>query len=245
MSSQHCFWFIFNRAHTHVASQVVLVVKKLPANTEDIRDVGFLPGLGRSPGGGHGNLSSIFAWIIPMDRGASWATVHRVSKSQTQLKWLSMHYHTLTGFPRSSVVKNPPANAGDATKIPGSGRSLGVGNGNPLQDSSLENPRTEEPGSLQSIALQRVGCDWARMRTVAGTENALYNISYNCWKKGIGMRLGCDSSLNENPMPGRSKASSSRRPWAKRLLWSPWVRIPALLLSWFWPSGKRITLSRV
>ena len=40
---------------THVASQVVLVVKKLPANTEDIRDVGFIPGLGRSPGGGHGN----------------------------------------------------------------------------------------------------------------------------------------------------------------------------------------------
>ena len=116
-----------------------------------------------------------------------------------------MHCHTLTGFPRSSVVKNPPANAGDATKIPGSGRSLGVGNGNPVQDSSLENPRTEEPGGLQSIALQRVGCDRARMRTVAGTENALYNISYNCWRKGIGMRLGCDPSLNENPMPGRSK----------------------------------------
>ena len=70
---------------THVASQVVLVVKKLPANTEDIRDVGFLPGLGRSPGGGHGNLSSIFAWRIPMDRGASWASVHRVAKSWTRL----------------------------------------------------------------------------------------------------------------------------------------------------------------
>ena len=52
-----------------------------------------------------------------------------------------MHTHTLTGFPGSSVVKNPPANAGDATKIPGSGRSLGVGNGNPLLDSGLENPK--------------------------------------------------------------------------------------------------------
>ena len=37
------------------ASQVVLVVKNLPANAEDIRDVGSIPGLGRSPEGGHGN----------------------------------------------------------------------------------------------------------------------------------------------------------------------------------------------
>ena len=37
------------------ASQVVLVVKSPPANTGDIRDVGLVPGLGRSPGGGHGN----------------------------------------------------------------------------------------------------------------------------------------------------------------------------------------------
>ena len=41
----------------------------------------------------------------------------------------------LMGFPSGSVVKNPPANAGDATLIPGSGRSPGGGNGNPLQHS--------------------------------------------------------------------------------------------------------------
>ena len=40
----------------------------------------------------------------------------------------------------SSVVKNPPASAGDTYSIPGSGRSPGGGNCNPLQDSSLENP---------------------------------------------------------------------------------------------------------
>ena len=44
------------------------------------------------------------------------------------------------GFPGGSVVKNPPANAGDAGSIPGSGRSPGEGNGNPLQYSCLENP---------------------------------------------------------------------------------------------------------
>ena len=44
-----------------------------------------------------------------------------------------------TGFPCGPVIKNPPANAGDTDSIPGSGRSLRGGNGNPLQYSCLEN----------------------------------------------------------------------------------------------------------
>ena len=44
------------------------------------------------------------------------------------------------GFLGGIVVKNPPANAGDRGYIPGSGRALGEGNGNPLQYSGLENP---------------------------------------------------------------------------------------------------------
>ena len=44
---------------------MVLVVKKLPANTGDIRKAGWIPELGRSPGGGHGNHSSILVWRIP------------------------------------------------------------------------------------------------------------------------------------------------------------------------------------
>ena len=54
------------------------------------------------------------------------------------------------------VVKNPPANAGDAKDtdlIPGSGRSLGVGNGNPLQYSCLENFMDREPGRLQYMGI--------------------------------------------------------------------------------------------
>ena len=57
-------------------------------------------------------------------------------------------------------VKNLPVNAGDirdADSIPGSGRSPGGGNGNPLQYSCLKMPRTEEPGGLQSMGLPRVG----------------------------------------------------------------------------------------
>ena len=59
------------------------------------------------------------------------------------------------GFPGDSVVKNPPASAGDtgdAGLIPGLGRVPGEGNGNPLQDSCLENPM--EPGMLQSMGSQ-------------------------------------------------------------------------------------------
>ena len=62
------------------------MVENSPASGGDIRDVGSIPGLGRSLGGGHGNYSSILASEIPMNRGALWATVHGVAKSRTQLK---------------------------------------------------------------------------------------------------------------------------------------------------------------
>ena len=60
------------------------------------------------------------------------------------------------------MVKNLPANAGDVRDpglIPGSGRSPGERNNNPLQYFCLGNPMTEEPGRLQSIGLRRVGYD--------------------------------------------------------------------------------------
>ena len=53
-----------------VASQVALVVKNLTANAGDIRDTGSIPGLGRSPGEGHGNLLQYSYLEKPMDRGA-------------------------------------------------------------------------------------------------------------------------------------------------------------------------------
>ena len=71
---------------------MVLVVKNLPANAEK-RDVGSVPGLGRSPGGGHGNSFQYSYLENPMDRGAWWATVHKVTKSWTWLKQFSMHAH--------------------------------------------------------------------------------------------------------------------------------------------------------
>ena len=51
-----------------------------------------------------------------------------------------MQLFCLVHFPRGSVVKNLPANAGDVGSIPGSGRSLGEGNGDPFRYFCLENP---------------------------------------------------------------------------------------------------------
>ena len=61
------------------------MVKNLPANAEDVRDTGLIPGSGRFSGGGHGNPLQYSCLENPMDRGTWWATVLRVAKSQTQL----------------------------------------------------------------------------------------------------------------------------------------------------------------
>ena len=70
---------------------MVLVVKNPFPKAGDSRDMGFLPALERSPGGGHGNPLQYSCLKYLMDRGAWWATVHRVSKTQTRLKRLSTH----------------------------------------------------------------------------------------------------------------------------------------------------------
>ena len=60
------------------------MVKNLPANVEDAGLI--ILGLGRSPGGGHGSPLQCSCLENPMDRGAWWATIHRVAKGHTQLK---------------------------------------------------------------------------------------------------------------------------------------------------------------
>ena len=59
------------------------MVKNPPANAGDVRDVGWIPGSGRSPGGGHANPLQYSCLENPMDRGAWQATVHGVRKSWT------------------------------------------------------------------------------------------------------------------------------------------------------------------
>ena len=69
---------------------MALVVKNPPANAGDLKDAGSIPGLGRYPGKVNGNPPYSSCLRDPMDRGAWWATVHRVTQSWTWLKWLNM-----------------------------------------------------------------------------------------------------------------------------------------------------------
>ena len=57
-----------------------LVGKNPPANAADVRDMGSIPGSGRSLGGGHNNPLQYFCLENPMDRRAWWATAHGVTK---------------------------------------------------------------------------------------------------------------------------------------------------------------------
>ena len=73
----------FKTSPMEKASQVTLVVKNLPANAGDLRDVRSISGSGRSPEGGHGNPLQYSYLENPMDKGAWQATVYEVAKSQT------------------------------------------------------------------------------------------------------------------------------------------------------------------
>ena len=75
-----------------------LMVKNPPAMQEELlEDRGLSPWSGRSSGRGHGNPLQYSCLENPMDSGACWTTVHRVTKSWTQLKLLSMHTKATLG----------------------------------------------------------------------------------------------------------------------------------------------------
>ena len=67
------------------------VVKNLPTREGAAREAGLIPRPRRSSGGGKGKALQYCCWNNLMDRGAWWAIVHGVAKSQKQLKQLSMH----------------------------------------------------------------------------------------------------------------------------------------------------------
>ena len=84
MEELHKYLFCITRPRRG-ASQVELVVKNPSAKVEVTGDMGYIPGLEIFPGGGTGNPFQYSCMGNSMDRGAWWATVHRVAKSQTRL----------------------------------------------------------------------------------------------------------------------------------------------------------------
>ena len=85
-------------------------------------------------------------WELAMDTEAWYAVVHRVANSRiwltnwTEVNWLKNYLWYQKGLPRWQWLKNPSTDTGDTGSIPGSGRTPGRGNGNPLQHSWLKNP---------------------------------------------------------------------------------------------------------
>ena len=95
--------------------------------------------------------------------------------STIQKLYRNTHTHTHTrDFPSGSVVKNLLLNAGDVGSIPELGRSLGVGNNNPLQYSCLENSKNRVIWWLSSMGSQRVGHDWACILNICGLGERTY-----------------------------------------------------------------------
>ena len=150
------------------ASRVAQWVKNPPAKAGYTRDMGSIPELRRSAGGGHGNPCQYSCLENPMDRGSWRATVHEVAKSWTQLSnredmhMNSFRRHVLS-FTGASLVAQPvkksACSVGDLGLISGLGRSPGEGHSNPLPYLAWRIPWTEEPGGLQSMRSQRVGHD--------------------------------------------------------------------------------------
>ena len=80
-----CFGFPAPKHVGSGASQVVLVVKNLPANEGDARDANSISGSGRSPGEGNDNLLQYSCLENSMGRAGWWATIHWAAKNKTQL----------------------------------------------------------------------------------------------------------------------------------------------------------------
>ena len=130
---------------------------------------GFNPWVRKIPREGNGNPLQYSCLGNPTDRGRLQGIVHGVrfpgmtgdlahTHAYTHTR-IHTHIHThMQGFPGGAVVKNPPANAGDArhiSSVPGSGRSPGGGNGNHSSNFAWGIPWTEKPGRLQSMGSQR------------------------------------------------------------------------------------------
>ena len=139
-------------------------------------------------------------------------------------------------FPSDSVVKNPPASAGDASLIPGSGRHPGEGNGNPLQYSCLEKPMDRSLLGYSPWGLQRVGHDLATNQQQQRTDEAKADKDGN----GVATQVGETDQWRGGEWHWMQRSSDceagSEESWGWRA-WGTWqssVRIvgkPGLALS--------------
>ena len=101
--------------------------------------------------------------------GSTLKNFHKFTHFLSSLTAFAVLQVTCMGLPRWLNDKESACKAGDMGFIPGSGRSPGVGNGNPLQYSCLRNTTAEEPGWLQFRGSQRVRHDLATKQQLASS----------------------------------------------------------------------------
>ena len=111
-------------------------------------DLGSICGSERSPGEGNGNPLWYSCLGNPMDQGAWWATVHGVARVRHDLATDTTYYYRWGTMLVAQIVKSLPEMQETQVRAPGredpDPRSLGEGNGNPLQCSCLGNPTDRE-----------------------------------------------------------------------------------------------------
>ena len=147
------------------------MVNNQPANAGDIRDVGSITWLGKSPGGGHGNPSQYSCLENSMDRGIWQSTVYKSQRigcdwsdlafmqANTHINVHSKWQHKNAWLPGGSEVKESAHKTGDLSFISGSRRFPGE-EWQPLQYSCLENPM--DGGARQATVLRVTNRhDWA------------------------------------------------------------------------------------
>ena len=119
---------------------MVLVLKNTPTSAGDVRNEGSLPRLGRCP-----EKERRIPWTEEPDR---LCIVHRVVKSWTRLEWPHTHAPVFLGSPGGSDGRGPTRSVRYLGSVPGLGRSLGKGIGNPLRYSHLED--SVDRGALEA-----------------------------------------------------------------------------------------------
>ena len=87
-----------------IASQVSIVVKNMPASVRDVRDMGLIPELGRSPGEGNVNPLQYSCLGNHMDRRAQRATVRSVAESDTPVATQHTYAHTVAAQPMNLKI---------------------------------------------------------------------------------------------------------------------------------------------
>ena len=160
----------------------------------------------------------------------------------TQVWWVFCFYlFILKGLPGGSVAKNLPVKGEGMGSNSGRGRPLGEGNGNQLQYTCPEVPWTEEPGTLQSMGLQRVKHDWATKYTFIFFWKCSWCIIY---VRGLSEWVSeSHSVVSDSVRPHRWQPTRLPVPGILQARTLEWVAI-SFSNAWKW-KGKVKSLSRV